>query len=287
MSPAAEADADRVLNDVIKQLRSVATTRYEDPNALWIMTTDSEAIQKDLGGSLPISLEPRLGTLPGGTLNARTFVLDNGTTLVVVNSSLFSFCHEMSKIATATIAIEPKGDYIDIDYSKNTFDTGPRKDIDFLVRYSKALEDYANDRTIRGHAPAGQYDRRIVVEMVNDMETFIIGHEYGHVVMKHKSPIMLPIAKDPLAKEVLHSWEHEVAADLFGYDVLMRISDAKSKGEDEVESDLQGIATIAPIIFFRFEDIGDQAKFIVKFHAPPRDTGRRSQSNFEIHGHAV
>ena len=83
MSPAAEADADRVLNDVIKQLRSVATTRYEDPNALWIMTTDSEAIQKDLGGSLPISLEPRLGTLPGGTLNARTFVLDNGTTLVV------------------------------------------------------------------------------------------------------------------------------------------------------------------------------------------------------------
>jgi hypothetical protein len=175
-----ESSYGALYEGVLAQLRQAMPTRYEDPNTIFLLRSVANEVFNEIAQQDHSFELPHLGTLPLGTLNARALPIPGSDTrLVVVNSSLFTFAHELGKIALATIPIQEKDGHIDIDLSGDFFQTSVRHDPQFLVRFSKALEDFANKRLIKGQAPPREFDDPLLAILDAALEDFVLAHEFA------------------------------------------------------------------------------------------------------------
>ncbi len=274
------ANSTPLIRAIKAHLGEKMPTRYEEPNSIWTLNRVASDINRTMGAKPIDWVSPRLGTLPIGTLNAQAIPLEGAASgsLVVVNSGLFSFCYEMAKIGLCTITFEQGADgQLVIDYSEDTFNLGPRRDQQLRIRLSKALEDFANGRRIRGQAPPNRLHDRLLVHLVSAMEDFAVGHEYGHVFLKHRSagtrPLMLIGASSqmPEVEVISRSWRQEAAADVFGSMVVDDIiKDSMESSHDPIEKDLTKFCNLAPIFFFVLADMTDEANYVYRHGALPR-----------------
>ncbi len=159
-----ESSYGALYKSVLTQLREAMPTRYEDPNSIFLLRSAANEVFNEIAQQDRSFELPHLGTLPLGTLNARALPIPGSDTkLVVVNSSLFTFAHEIGKIALATIPIQKTHGHININLSGVFFQNSVRHDLQFLIRFSKALEDFANKRLIKGQAPPREFDDPLLV----------------------------------------------------------------------------------------------------------------------------
>lgn len=244
-------------------------TRLEQPFSYFILERICSDIETALKSEYPNLQRPRFGSLPTGTLNASALAAPGSDcSIVVVNTGLFPFCHELVKIGLETIRFEFEGENIIIDHGEESFNRLFRRNEAILLRFSKALEDFSNDRVIRGQAAPDQWHDPAVVQMVRSLEIFVVGHEYGHLALGHKSDVRTPLRNraadthvtlEPDAELVVRSWEQEIAADLFGAWVLERcvLSQEEMPGPDFRDFNLY-----APLLFFELAEIAEEAKYI-------------------------
>ena len=147
-------------------------TRFENPIPFFLAESIKEDVEKELENHYENIPQINIGTLPLWSLNARALNdNNNGESLVIVNTGLFTFCHEMAKILLETISIKEAGDYVIIDSSPSTLQQKIDSNQNLLVRFSKALEDYGNGRQIKGE-PYNQSNAPLLTKMVNAMEFF-------------------------------------------------------------------------------------------------------------------
>jgi hypothetical protein len=99
MNQESDASGASFFDRIVASLNRPVPTRYEDPNSLAILNPTLQNVEAAGGHTVPVSERPRFGTLPAGTLNARTIAVPNSASrLTVVNSALFAFCYEYLKI---------------------------------------------------------------------------------------------------------------------------------------------------------------------------------------------
>ncbi|MDX8464914.1 hypothetical protein RFM26_04365 [Mesorhizobium sp. VK23B] len=273
-----ERSYGRLYQGLLVELGRGMPTRYEDPNIIPLLCEAAFTVQMIVARDSPSFTMPYLGTLPSGTLNATTFgVPGSSAKLVVVNYALFSFAHEFGKIGLATIKIEARDGNIAIEPSDEYFNR-LRSDPAFLTRTSMALEDFASERPIVGHALPRQYDDTLLGVMDSALEQFAVAHEFAHIALHHTSQDSGPLQgigevgsrSDQMLRQ---SWGQEAVADLYAAAVVERISmrEYHSASSGSLTGELGEFTRYAPVLFFQLNQIAEEARFVHDHKVlPPR-----------------
>jgi tetratricopeptide (TPR) repeat protein len=263
---------------VVAHLRETMPTRYEDPTSIFLLRTAATEVFNEITQQDHSFELPHLGTLPLGTLNARALPIPGSDTkLVVVNSSLFTFAHELGKIALATIPIQSDDHQVQIDLSGIFFQNSIRHDPQFLVRFSKALEDFANKRRIRGQAPPRELDDPLLVVLDAALEDFVLAHEFTHLMLHHQTDDRLgPATPSSISPDAfLRSWGEEAIADAYAAEFVNRLSYRRqlSEGAGSLRGELAEFSRYAPVLFFQLDQIAEAARYVHDHgELPPRPT---------------
>jgi hypothetical protein len=220
------------------------------------------------GIAVPLSSRPRFGTLPAGTLNARTVAVPNSDShLTVVNSELFGFCYEYLKVGLKTVGFRANGQTLEMSYGEKVFNEGPRHDRDLLVRLSKLLEDTVNHRRIQSHAPPAEYEQPLLMRMVDVMEFFLVAHEYAHVALGHVSSNTVAFhtygVNRPL-RVLRRTWGQEAAADAWAFNLLNKYLSSKASSTYRYHEgiDFGDYLRLAPQFFFGFDSTAEDAQYL-------------------------
>ena len=256
-----------LFNDLKAALSERVPTRYEDPLS-WALIDASIRRVLDKGvGDVRLPNRPRFGTLPTTTLNARTVLVPNiRLQLIVVNSGLFKFCYDYLKLGLKTVVFHESGDQIEISYSHDGFEIGPRHDVQLIVELSKLLEDAVNHREHLVLQPMG-FEVPLLLRMVSAMEFFLVAHEYGHIMLGHLSKKNERLhtygVQQPLSV-VGRSWGQEAAADAYAFAFLDKylVSDAAKDERYQAGIDFLGYLRLAPQMFFVFATAAEDAQYV-------------------------
>jgi hypothetical protein len=202
-----------------------APTPLQDPDSYRMLITLVDAIEATLFVEKPTSdwPTPTFGTLETGQVNAMTIAVPGaGDHVIVFEEQLFIFALLMSKaVAQAVPYREEDGQY--------RFAVGDDDIIAEMTRNSAAQHRF--NQALLAYAVSGrttdapQYVLEDVVQMrltawlLDAMELFVVGHEYGHVLLGHLTETnaqrrMLPA--DVPVDEIEYSWLQEHAADRIG-----------------------------------------------------------------------
>jgi hypothetical protein len=201
--------------------------------------------------------------------------------LVVVNSSLFTFAHELGKIALATIPITETSQKVIIDLSGDFFQNSIRHDPQFLFRFSKALEDFANARLIVGQAPPRKLDDPLLGVLDSAIEDFVLAHEFAHLVLHHQTDDRLGPATSSVSSEAfLRSWGEEAIADAYAAELVNRISFRRQndEGTGSLRGELAEFSRYAPVLFFQLDRIAEAARYVHDHGELPPDPTESERS---------
>jgi len=252
----------------VNTLNNPVPTRYEDPNSLAILDGIVPRVETVGGSAVPSSSGPRFGTLPAGTLNARTIAVPNSNArLTVVNSELFGFCYEYLKVGLKTVVFRANGQTLEMSYGEKAFDEGPRHDRELIVRLSKLLEDTVNHRRIQSHAPPAEDEQPLLMPMVDAMEFFLVAHEYAHVVLGHVSASTVTFhtyGVDLPLQALRRTWGQEAAADAWAFKLLNKYLSSKASSGDRYHAgiDFGDYLRLAPEFFFGFDSTAEDAQYL-------------------------
>ncbi len=203
--------------------KAVAPTPYEDPGMygfLQHLVMRIEDAASAAGVSLPCP-PPLVGTLPTGSVNART-VLVPGTSeyLVLFEDQFFHFALLASKaIASAFPLVETTHPTINPDpvLIRQRLEQEP----EVGARFAEVVLAYAHSGQpgrARPYLPARPYGL-LAGSLQKSLEMFALGHEYGHVVRGHleeASHKVLRVLPDEDTEALQYSWRQEYEADIVG-----------------------------------------------------------------------
>ena len=257
-----DADDAAVSEIIRKGLTSqVLPTCYENPLTYLLLSGHAEKIdaaRQRLGLPLPRSVN--LATLPTDEINAYTYpVLDGTERVVAVNTQLFMFAHQMTKVTLPMVRLEKVDDKIKVTPS------APEPDKETLINFSMAILEFlglASPST----QPLNQAYDPLLVSMVDGMEKILIAHEYGHVIRGHVSPVgkfRLGSASDSgrTIMEVpvlVRSWQQELEADETGFQLYMEW--LRAGGEQQGSPERKAFLLRGPLFFFRCLAIIEEAR---------------------------
>jgi hypothetical protein len=251
--------------DVLDKLQSLTlSTRYEHPVSFSILKDNIYTVEEQLKKNGIGFKAPKYGTLPTTKLNASTNITFPESPLIIVNSGVFNFCHELLKIAFKTIEFSADKHQVSITYSDEILDDLIAHDQDLIVKFSRALEDYANNRVIKSQYTADTLQANLEIGLVSCMEIFILAHEYGHMILGHKSieneDLEVRSGNRNTEKSlniVLNSWQQEIEADFFGIIILDSYLQSNP-------SEFDSLLKFAPYIYFSLAEIAEESAFILK-----------------------
>ncbi|MFY0602602.1 MAG: hypothetical protein JXQ93_01535 [Flavobacteriaceae bacterium] len=265
------SQADKLIEKNVLNLE--LPTRYENPISYFLLKRIQEDVELSIEKRNLNKIKVGIGTLPYWSLNAKTYN-EKDFSLIVANSGLFNFIYEMTKILLETGNIFVENDKVVIQFSDEVLKEKLNDSPDILVRFSKALEDYANRRVIRGQSPPTELQQTILSGMVNSMEFFTIAHEYGHAIYRHKvigtTGLGLRSKKNVINesfKVAKNNWEQEVIADLFALTILEKTLQDKASKKD---LHFYSLLRTSPELFFNLSTIAEESKPIFKDRKRPK-----------------
>lgn len=178
---------------------------------------------------------PVLGSLETGEINAVTLLApDARTHLVIFESQLLNFAHLFSKAVAMAMPFEDAGN------GMTAFSMHPDKvrrhlkhSPDALLRFADVVRAYLFEgepgRARPYHAP---HPIDAYAAMFRDgLELFVLGHEYGHVILDHlgesRSPRRMLGTVDGELTEITWKWKQEHDADTVGWLLCTKVMTEK------------------------------------------------------------
>lgn len=275
-------------NDARSLLRKIKgvnlPTKFEDPISYLILTEKISAVEEAIGKlSLTIPSRPKFGTLPTAEINARAVPVPlTNDRLIVLNTQTFSFNYEMTKTVLPTVGIRNENEEnFSLDLSPENALQIIRSDATIRRSFVDTLLDFLLIAPAPSRIRLDQTYDPAIIKIVDAMELFQVGHEYGHVIRQH--PVLridkLQLASDPNDKApievsaVTRSWTNELEADFLGFKIMVQA--IKSKNQDF----LRIYAMSGPLLFMEYMDILDRAKYLIDHGSekPPLSKEERVQ----------
>jgi len=168
---------------------------------------------------------PFFGTLPSGNTNARTIPCDDGY-LIIFESEIFYFCHLLSKIIAWSFPIEKEGGNVSFISEKNAILDRLESNREILKRFGELIIAYVigGQNRMAPHYLIGAPYSDLASVLTQGMERFIMGHEYSHILLRHKpmknGQLSLTDIKDVYNK--MFSWPQEYEADYLGLQLMFK-----------------------------------------------------------------
>lgn len=172
------------------------------------------------------SKPPVLGTVPSRGVNARSFkVPGSGSVVIAFDSNVFIFTHLAAKaVALAVPATQEAGKHA-YTVSKDDVEEYLASDPSASQRFAELMvANILHDRP--SQAPVyfiTPLQEPLANTLRNSMGLFVLGHEYGHVVLKHldRSRTLARNFAGSHGDELFHSWQDEIKADLVGMQIAV------------------------------------------------------------------
>ena len=252
-------------------------TVYEEPLIYLVLTEISRKIEdaikefsREIPTFPPLPTSPLLGTLNSGRVNAMLFC-DRNEYLIIFQRELFHFANLFSKIVVTAMPIkEDEKGYIKLSVNQSDWQKNIAENTDILDRFQDVLFAYLF-RGAPGRARAylvPPYYGDIAAIMVDAMERFVMGHEYGHILFRHFPECDTERGFDERGiKEVDYNHDHEIIADKIGVHLMV-----KSILEDNYDI---AISLAGVDLFLYCIELVERSISVVR-HGHPDDRPRRT-----------
>lgn len=214
-------DIPKILGDIYKSNR--LRTKYEMPHYYLLLETYVKIVE-NCAKKFNISLENRsyFGTACTGNFNAFACRIPyTNESLIVFEDELFSLCNFFSKIIVSAIPnwrMCEDGTFF-FDYGKKAI----HKQIKDNPKISENFFELLNNSFYNRPSNIKEYliDESLIkpyTEIINSLYTFILGHEYGHIMYEHidRSQIKSTLCGDTIIEQTIPNWEMELEADNAG-----------------------------------------------------------------------
>jgi hypothetical protein len=258
-------DMDRVLNEPLP-------TRYENPLAAAIIRRASrEVTQAAANLHLEIKTAPGFGTLPTLDINAQSMATPECPNyLVIVDGWLFAFINEMNKIALQTMRVtaDPDGGF-GLDSSDETFAQIRKSQPRLRTLLAQTVLTFLG-RDMRAPYFLPPEDEALWTASDDGIELFVVGHEFGHVIAKHR---VVPVEATD-ANAMFAAWKQELEADTYG--LLLMASAVRARADKNTQT-LKEFEYGTPLLFFTFDHIVQDAKYVLEHGEAPRELNRELQ----------
>jgi hypothetical protein len=190
--------------------------------------------------------------------------------LVIVDAWLFAFINEMSKIALQTMRVTAQGDGgFTLDSTDETFAKIRKTNAQLKGLLAKTVLMFLGRGERAPYYLPPQYEA-LWAASDDGIELFIVGHEFGHVIAKDT---VVPVeATDP--NLIYAAWRQELLADTYG---LLLMASAVRERQDTNTKILREFEYGAPLEFFTFDHIVEDAKYILEHDEAPHSLDHESQ----------
>lgn len=289
---------ESAIRDFLRRTAAQVSSPYEKPIEYMAMKGVSDSIQAAVDSlGLELTSTPVIGTLPLPDINARTMPVPDSTEhLVLFHHGLITFALMISKAIVQTFPVIQKSDGNAFSYgtgrvslsisdvSERAFDLsaeGIRTHIidnpSISARFIEAIDGFINTSLPPQYVASPIYSLASGL-VIDSMELFVFGHEYGHIVARHISAdtptaAMLPDSADS-PRALNYSWEQEYEADRYGLVLSVAAMDAKYAKEYAAEEE-SAFSYAGSELFFGAMEVIDRAISTVKYGHPE---GRRSSA---------
>jgi hypothetical protein len=270
-----------------KILADTGSTPYEAVDFVWLRRRIEPEIRSalsSLGKKLPN--EPVIGTLPMPTLNAKAFVPPGGgRPVIALNNEVFRLPYEAVRASLQALSFDDTANGLTMTYAD------PKEIAARLVghpetvhgmewamlRYLHLVSGTPNDGYLTVDSKLGVVKNILFLEGLTDaIETFIMSHEYAHVVLGHTlgttSAFGLAAApgKAVSVRQATYSWRQEFEADAYGFIILDEVlkQQATRRSGSYLKDPLYPLYLHGPRFFFKTMIHVEDAKAYTETGAP-------------------
>ena len=215
---------------------------------------------------LPAPQPMMFGALPTGRVNGMAVrVPDSAYVLILIHDGLFAFAGILADIVARAFPCTPWED------RKLRFSVGPkicvrelRADPQIGQQFLELLVAYliwGNPRLAPRHLPEQRY-LGLSSALRQSMETFVLGHEYGHVIAGHMGggPTRRRALASTHVDEIATNWFQELEADVRGLELVVNVMMGQNY-------DL-ALGYWGTDLFFRVIDVVEQGVSILRTGSP-------------------
>lgn len=181
--------------------------------------TGKNTMLKDLGLNF---VRPTLGTIHFGSINAYTYPCDNKDYLIVFEMELSTFCFLLCKVIVQALpAYDPT--FTNFQMYSDKINEEINKNPEIAKRFEELIIAFITS----GRATlAPQYVLHpkfydLLSHLCQAMETFVVAHEYSHILLGHVDNLRYSNSKPNNLKDIMFSWEDESNADGLGVPLMI------------------------------------------------------------------
>ncbi|WP_448203735.1 hypothetical protein [Azospirillum sp. sgz302134] len=160
-------------------------------------------------------------------------VPDSAYGVILVDGQLVTFCNLISKVFAETLPLKPSRNGMQaFSFDRDEIKRRLKKKKNPINR----LFDVLGASIIAGRAsfaePWGLEPEHVPLHalLLNAMEIFAIGHEYGHIICKHTNNaahVKSKIGDEIEIDEIIFNWSQEIEADVVGFQLMMAVQSEK------------------------------------------------------------
>jgi hypothetical protein len=260
--------------DVSRLDRMIAATpsEFEDPGSYELLSRLVDDVDKARSTlNFTLATRPCFGTLPIPTVNARVArVGTEARPYIVVNRSLFSFVHEMTKLALLTVefarAAPPAA--MTISFGPDAYERQLSRYPEIRDRMADLVSEYLGGPRAQSLILGVEYDT-LLLGADEGAELFAVAHEYAHLILNHLATSKLAelrLLTDPShpttagPQSHVHTWLQETDADVTAMKLTEEALDLRHAREGATPLNvLTEFSRRAPLLFLRYSDIVQEA----------------------------
>jgi hypothetical protein len=225
-----ESDVNAIIALMEEDKKSILTN-YQDPGWYSIIRRMAAGIEQTLAEHeriLPV--KPLFGSLPTGRVNGFAAAVPNTNfRVILLEDGLFGFANLMCKAIAATFPSLDSGKEgrVTVSTDIEKMRQNLRSNGIIAQRFFDALVSYI----VKGHPhnaepyiPSGSV-MALSDTLRESMETFVLAHEYGHVVAGHLGPAVprRAMVANVGVETISTDWQQEFEADVIGLETMLAV----------------------------------------------------------------
>jgi hypothetical protein len=266
-----------------KMLADTFSSPYESADFVWLRKNIEPRVRialDALGKKLPA--EPIIGTIPATLLNAKAIRVPGGRRpLIVLNDEVFRLPYEITRASVQALGFDKASNgltmtSVDPKEIAARINGQPELQKSFewaMLRYLHLVSGPPNDGYPSVESDLEFVRNILILEGLTEaMETFILSHEFAHLILHHEVDANSALGLSPsgveLAKmnEASYSWRQEFEADAYGFLIFEEVlkQEAGHRSGTYLKDPLYPFYLYAPRFFFSIMMLVDDANAYVR-----------------------
>ena len=268
-------DRDQLLKSYTHEKESVFLyTKYEIPQSYIILkTVFDEVISSAEKLSLATKNIPFIGTAQSKEYNASAIKVEGfDEYLIVFEGELFTLANQLTKIFALSLPdFKMNEQGIFFSYEKDRIKDHIHINLDLQNIFTDFVYNviYLGQPNLTRHFFMPEHFGRLQFELLNSLELFVVGHEYGHICCEHlsKADILHMQFQNRKLNVISPDWEMEYQADGIGLSILLKSIESGS---------LIPFSFLGPELFFTFLDLDERVNSLFRMKNEKRIFGSSS-----------